>query len=1346
MQTVRKANWILAMSAAMLVMGFGCGEEVGDVDRIQPHYVKKSNLEGEWYFRQTVVDRPPNYLYLFTGIENSLEKIRWEVRESQLIAYRIHAAVRGIDDDETLPGAEFKGDPVAVYSIISHFDIIRDFDRNSGQQSNVLVENASLKPWFEREYMRVDWTSNTLSGPVDIGGYFSIAGLGKTHAYHPRDTEPYNPDRLQLDDDRIFFTNYYIVNDGGYSCFNSFGWGMFGGFDNCGPVEVKIRNAFSRIDPEEVRQFEARKYDDRTVLNDDGGEPINYVTVTAGDDGQMIDVACTEDVISALSPEITIEDCKPLSWNDFSRFGYFRSQRYGYDRRVGGGNDALEEFYANHHQVWKKTVDGAGNRIPLTERELRPVVYYLNPNFPDNLKDTAAKIGDDWNNAFMEMAMAATGRSAEEIAGQLAADTDPNALFLAADTNKAGALFQVRENNCSARGVEAYLTRNPSMSLVSLEAAGGELLPGNIERVCSALNYFSKEKSRSETVEIFEWQQMGDLRYSYIWWVNEAQPNGPLGYGPSSADIESGRIISGNAHVYGAALDSYARSAADVVRTLNGDLDVHELLDGHSYMQWINSGTSVADQPAMPSDEMQAEISRRIGSDNMDGYRSFRNGDGSMDKAAVFRHMRDRLRNTSATDPIQAALNVPEGYAQSRFGELAQNTKSRAPLLTHANLKLVAPLFNWVPGEDVPAEMEEAALDLAINPHRHHEEMHEHQKFFSERNVYLGDFIDDSVIGMALELRGLPAEEVYQRLRREIFEAVMLHEIGHTVGLRHNFEASTDALNYQDDFWQIREQFPEEEWNQARLPEYRYTSIMDYGSRFNSDMKGLGKYDYAAIKYLYGGQIEVFDDSVPVPGRLDLEMDLASYTRLPEMLGGASENFTKRRNRKAADVMEEKRLGVLENARLLVENRARPTSEFYIERTVPYAFCTDQFNGDLNCKTWDEGATQTEAVQAAIQRYWNYYLFNSFRRGRNENSFIRSFTSSQSRVMDYLMYPWQFYYFYDAYPVDLRDDLLQAAMLGLNFINQVLGTPEPGRYCQYTNELYLPADVFNRQTQLDCNSINVGLGAGRDLYFQFSDEHIFRWNSIGSFFDKQTMMQALFINGTRFFRIRDDSDSRAFNINYYRVFREEMLKLTRDMVMSTMMNWTYIDGNPSFVQDTVFGSLVVDGALSPQLLVDPARFATSSRASTAAAPKLYTQIPYNIATRSLIYNAITNSSPYDQVTDFIEYITVLELGSGDDRVVEGGTDMAVFVHPMTGQTYAATQTQDGRSIAHELATLAADYVTAEWEPARQAYEADPTNENFERIFERIDRQLQEFVEMLDYMRQLRSDFDLANRR
>ena len=54
----------------------------------------------------------------------------------------------------------------------------------------------------------------------------------------------------------------------------------------------------------------------------------------------------------------------------------------------------------------------------------------------------------------------------------------------------------------------------------------------------------SPRRGPSDDPKKFVWQRNGDLRYSFMHWVDRPQVQGPLGYGPSSPDPETGEIIS----------------------------------------------------------------------------------------------------------------------------------------------------------------------------------------------------------------------------------------------------------------------------------------------------------------------------------------------------------------------------------------------------------------------------------------------------------------------------------------------------------------------------------------------------------------------------------------------------------------------------------------------------------------------------------------------------------------------------------------------------------------------------------------------------------------------------------
>ena len=66
------------------------------------------------------------------------------------------------------------------------------------------------------------------------------------------------------------------------------------------------------------------------------------------------------------------------------------------------------------------------------------------------------------------------------------------------------------------------------------------------------------------------------------------------------------------------------------------------------------------------------------------------------------------------------------------------------------------------------------------------------------RNITLREFVDDSVQGLALELwkkHGAKKDyqAMYQQLRELVFRGLAEHELGHTLGLRHNFADPSTA-------------------------------------------------------------------------------------------------------------------------------------------------------------------------------------------------------------------------------------------------------------------------------------------------------------------------------------------------------------------------------------------------------------------------------------------------------------------------------------------------------------------------------------------------------------------------
>ena len=128
-------------------------------------------------------------------------------------------------------------------------------------------------------------------------------------------------------------------------------------------------------------------------------------------------------------------------------------------------------------------------------------------------------------------------------------------------------------------------------------------------------------------------------------------------------------------------------------------------------------------------------------------------------------------------------------------------------------------------------------------------------------------------------------DKIYQWARKEYAMGVFSHEFGHSMGLRHNFAGTFDSLNYDTHYWQLRtkngtghrrrappattdgatasarasvDPITDEEIN-GGINGFATSSVMDYPGDQTHDMYLMGKYDRAAIRFGYGGVVDVWN-------------------------------------------------------------------------------------------------------------------------------------------------------------------------------------------------------------------------------------------------------------------------------------------------------------------------------------------------------------------------------------------------------------------------------------------------------------------------------------------------------
>jgi hypothetical protein len=859
---MNKRRILEAALSFTLAGALGCQPSVKTIDRTQPNATPKSQFQGIWHYRATVTNADPESGET-EGITSGTEKIRWEITEKNLIAYRSYEFVpyaEGLTDQ----GRDFFGSPVASFKILKHFDIQRDYNLTNGVQDNVIVENDTDRPWYERKYIRVDWTQNTVGGPTTfwIGwqnyptGYFQGNALS---SYYLQANDALQGDRPVFTNNYFDVTNVYqLAPDPAYCDLQL----LYHGIPRCGAGNAKVRLSFKKIDPND--DYQQLYYPDVLELHDDAGNAI-----VLNGDGRVCD--------TYKNPG----DCTIQTYPYDAQFGNFRKMRVAFDKeryltRTG------RLYVAGRFDIWKKSYNADGSLIAYESRQPQPIVYYGNVNFPEDLLQAASDTADFWNKPFMDTLAYLQAKVSVTCPGEssprsfIGSDGKPDYKAIQCKYGDGFKMFSFKQNDCNVANLKAYAMQNKMVDVVEKTINGSidRLARGNVEQACAAVQ--AAELANGKTLDpndgrpmAFTWQRKGDLRYNFQNYVDPLNPYGPWGVAQFAQDPETGEFLSNTANYFGIAGDSVSQAETDMIQWLNGDLSQADLLKGDATRNDVLTRRTVANN-SVRSQLRSALMNYEGALIQNDGANLFTQEPGDADAnrfASMFKGT-DLERTYLVNDELLRGMAGPTRYQPAGNPQDGGGTQGAA---------VAASLSNVVPGQISPDALA-AASPVAWGMTFDKNEYMNMVTQFATRTWEMADFFDPNTSGLAAYFKGETRDKIAQWLRVELYKAVEAHEVGHTVGLRHNFQGSYDALNYNKAFWY--QENPDgtvtQYWNNPPDPnnahrgnELKYSSIMDYG--FDTPLEGLhgiGAYDEAAVRFFYGQLVDVWDPmkvSIPDP-------------------------------------------------------------------------------------------------------------------------------------------------------------------------------------------------------------------------------------------------------------------------------------------------------------------------------------------------------------------------------------------------------------------------------------------------------------------------------------------------
>lgn len=443
------------------------------------------------------------------------------------------------------------------------------------------------------------------------------------------------------------------------------------------------------------------------------------------------------------------------------------------------------------------------------------------------------------------------------------------------------------------------------------------------------------------------YKKIGDLRSNMIVLVEDPLKNKIIGYGPIAANPLTGEIVNARVVMYLGTIKKIVQDTYEDIRAEKSSQNVTPLTTenvssiknlGNIKFLWPQSGRPI----------------RNLLLKNT-------SGNPFLDNKNLTAHMRDS--NKGAED-LPASLEEKIRKSLSKFQRV------NSGLVTSPGFKFYNKKLNALSENNAYPE----------------------ELFNVEYAFHLAGFDEVSTLKPWSQLTEQEKENIIKQVLPYIWIPTLVHEMGHNLGLRHNFAGSEDQENFYS---------TQELQDMGIHHAVRYSSVMDYAYKETNDLPTLGKYDVAALRYGYKQEIEVDDGRqkvfVPVQGPLDK--------------------------------IKERRL---------------------------YKYCTDENVGaNPNCNRFDEGTTYSEIAAHYVSAYENDYRKFNLRNQRAQFSlfgeenylyriagnfyFLRLFNELYEKVKNDFNIP-------DQHPAwkknNLLKDILKASTLSGKFFLNVLLTPD----------------------------------------------------------------------------------------------------------------------------------------------------------------------------------------------------------------------------------------------------------------------------------------------------------------